>query len=136
MSAAFWCVLAAGCIPYLLLFLTGLPSRETGSRWGADYDNRDPRKSAESLSGWRKRAHQAQLNAYESFAPFAAAVVIAHLQRGAHMASDLIAVAFVALRLAYSTFYLADLATARSTVWFLSMGCVLALFAVAAGIIP
>lgn len=135
MSVAFWCVLIAGCIPYLLLFLTGLPARETASRWSDGYDNRDPRQSAERLTGWRRRAHQAQLNSYESFAPFAAVVIIAHLQRGANITSDMLAVAFVALRLIYSTFYLADLATARSTVWFFSMGCVLAIFAVAVGLI-
>ncbi len=105
------------------------------SRWSAGYDNRDPRKSADRLTGWRRRAHQAQLNSYESFAPFAAAVIIAQVQRGPLMLIDMLAVAYVALRLIYSTFYIADLATARSTVWALAVGLIPVLFAVAAGIL-
>jgi uncharacterized MAPEG superfamily protein len=134
-STAFWCVFCAGAIPYLLLFLTGLPARHHASRWGAGYDNSDPRKSADRLAGWRRRAHQAQLNSYESFGPFAAAVIIAQVQRGPLMLIDMLAVAYVALRLIYSTFYIADLSSARSTVWAFAMGLILVLFAVAGGIL-
>lgn len=136
MSAAYWSVLIVAALPYMLIFLTGLPSKNSASRWGRAYDNHNPRSSADRLTGWRKRAFHAQLNSYESFAPFAAAVIIAQAQRGAMFTIDIIAVTYTALRLVYCTFYLANLATARSTAWFIAMGCIVALFAVAAGLIP
>jgi uncharacterized MAPEG superfamily protein len=136
MSAAYWCVLIVGALPYLLVFLTGIPSRNSASRWGKAYDNHNPRAAADKLTGWRKRAYQAQLNSYESFAPFAVAVIMAQAQRGAMFTIDIIAVTYVALRLVYCTFFLANLATARSTAWFIAMGRIVTLFAVAAGLIP
>ena len=70
MSTAYWCVLAAALLPYAF---TGL-AKFSGPR---RYDNHAPRDYLDKLDGWRKRAHWAQLNSFEAFAPFAAGVIIA-----------------------------------------------------------
>ena len=73
-----------------------------------------------------------QLNSFEAFPPFAAAVIIAHLCKGAAALADEFALAFVLLRVAYGLAYLANTALLRSVLWVAAQGCVLALFAVAA----
>lgn len=127
MTTAFWCVLAAALLPYaftgLAKFGEGAPGR---------YDNRAPRDWLERLSGWRKRAHWAQLNAFEAFPAFAAAVIIAHLAGAPQATVDRWAVAFVALRVAYGALYILDHPRLRSLVWALALACVIGLFITAA----
>ena len=119
MSIAYACVLAAAFLPYVF---TGI------AKWSGEFDNRVPREYLSRLSGYRQRAHWVQLNAFETFPVFAAAVLIAH-QRGAPQARvDALALAFVAARALYGACYLADLAMPRSLVWIASMGIVVALF--------
>lgn len=121
MTVAYFCVLAAALLPYVF---TGI------AKWSTDFDNRAPREYLSRLSGYRQRAHWVQLNAFETFPVFAAAVIIAQ-QRGAPQSRvDALALAFVAARAAYGALYLADLATLRSIVWIASMGLVVALFLV------
>eukprot|EP01035_Chromulina_nebulosa_P035064 gene35064-47116_t len=43
---------------------------------GKDFDNAAPRVMLAKLDGWRQRANWAQLNGFEAFPPFAAAVII------------------------------------------------------------
>lgn len=126
MTTAFWCVLAAALLPYAF---TGLA--KTG-RADTRYDNRSPRDWLERLVGWRKRAHWAQLNAFEAFPPFAAGVIIAHLAGAPQGAIDQLAVAFVALRVAYGALYILDHHLLRSLVWSLALGCTIGLFVIAA----
>jgi uncharacterized MAPEG superfamily protein len=116
---------------YLPILWTGLAKLSGGDFAAAA--NHAPREFLDRLSGWRKRAHWAQLNAFEAFPPFAAAVIIAHLRHVPQTRLDLLAVAFVALRLLHGAFYIADQARLRSLVWFGSVVCVIALF-VSAGI--
>ena len=85
-----------------------------------------------TLDGTRKRAHWAQLNAFEAFPLFAAAVIIAQLAGGAPHTIDMLALAFVVLRILHGIFYVTDKATLRSVVWFAAVGCDIALFVVAA----
>ncbi len=74
MTAAYWCVLIAAYMPVIWTI-----AKLTASEFG-DAENRAPRRYLEELSGWRRHAHWAQLNALEAFPPFAAAVIIAHLR--------------------------------------------------------
>lgn len=125
MTISFWCVLVALLLPYVFSVL---------SRWGTpkrDYV-RDPRGFNEGLSGWRRRAHLAQQNAFESFPAFAIAVVVAHLAGVPAARSDAISIVFVLSRLLHGAFYLADRASLRSAAWQLGMLCIIALFAMAA----
>ena len=125
MTIAYWCVLMSILMPYLWV---------GGAKFGGKgpYDNKSPREFLGGLEGWRKRANFAQLNAFEAFAPFAAAVIIAH-QTGAEQSMvNGLAIGFVACRLAYGLLYIFDLDLLRSLVWTGAMGCVVGLFVVSA----
>jgi len=127
MSTAYWCVLAAALLPYAFTSL----AKFSGPR----YDNHAPRDFLDQLRGWRKRAHWAQLNSFEAFAPFAAGVIIAQQSLGPQPAVDALAVAFVALRVVYGALYVLDRPSLRSVVWSLALGCTIALYLSAAGVL-
>lgn len=78
------------------------------------------------------RAHWAHQNSFEAFPPFAAAVLVAEQLGAAQARIDLLAGAFIVLRLAYGVCYLADRATLRSVVWAGAMACTVALFVIGA----
>lgn len=128
MSTAYWCVLAAAMLPYAF---TGL-AKFSGPR---RYDNHAPREYLEKLEGWRKRAHWAQLNSFEAFAPFAAGVIVAQQSVAPQGTIDTLAIAFVALRVVYGALYVLDQPVLRSISWALALGCTIALFLSAAGVI-
>jgi len=124
-AIAYWCVLIAAVLPYLWVAI----AKGSGER----YNNRDPRAwLARQESPRVLRANNAQLNAFEAFAPFAAGVVIA---QSAGVPADriaLLAIAFVVLRLLHGIFYMADVHSLRSLVWVGGFACVVALLAQAA----
>src|SRR5207249_4652494 len=84
-------------------------------------DNRAPRPSLESLSGWRQRADWAHRNHFEAFPTFAAAVLVAKLTHAPQTWIDQLAGAFVLLRVIYTALYVAGQATLRSIVWSLGL---------------
>ena len=96
------------------------------------FNNNQPRNFLASLTGYRQRANWVQENAYEGFAPFAAAIIIAHQLSVAQNQIDGLAIAYLILRIIYGICYVADLATLRSLAWMGSLGCVVALFILAA----
>ena len=120
MTTAYWCVLAAALLPYLWTIL---------SKAGGGYDNSQPR--LHEKHGWHLRASWAQANAWEAFAPFAAAVIIAHLAEANQLAIDRLALGFIVLRVGHGIAYLCNLATLRSALWFAGLACVIGLFVVA-----
>ncbi|MBV1870980.1 MAG: MAPEG family protein [Gammaproteobacteria bacterium] len=127
MTLAYWCVLIAA---YLPVALTGL-AKFSGGKFGKS-ENEAPRDYLNSLSGWRQRANWAQMNGFEAFPPFAAAVIIAHLCVVDQSTLNMLAVGFVILRVLHAILYIANLGYLRSIVWFASVGCVVALFALSA----
>ena len=127
MTLAYWMILAAAFVPYMSTYYFKFAGGGMKT-----YDNHAPRAQAETLPPQRKRAHWAQLNGFEAFAPFAAGVIVAHLAGAAQSCIDALAVAFVALRVAYTVLYIQDKPTARSLVWFAGFLCVVGLFLVAA----
>jgi uncharacterized MAPEG superfamily protein len=124
MTIAYWCVLLTAILPYVWVGVAKYPLRA--------YDNNNPREYEEKLTGPRKRAHWAQLNAWEAFAPFAAAVIIAHLARADQAVVNALAVTFVVARVLHGLLYVADRATLRSLVWSVGFLCVIGLFITAA----
>lgn len=120
MTIAYWCVLAAALMPFLF---TGI-AKFTGGR----YNNYSPREFLEKQDGFRKRAHWAQMNTFEAFPFFAAAVVIAHQTGGEQGYIDTLAAAFIALRIAYGVIYMANLALLRTLVWTAGLACTIAIF--------
>ncbi len=124
MTIAFWCVLIAALLPYLAT----LVAKAGGER----YNNRDPRAWLERQQGLRKRADNAQKNSFEAFPFFAAAVIIAHLTQAPQERVDILAIIFIAARVAYLVCYLADLHWARSLVWMLGFVACLTIFVLGA----
>jgi uncharacterized MAPEG superfamily protein len=124
MTTAFWCILVAGVMPYLFTAI----AKGSGER----YNNRDPRGWQARLAGLPARAHAAHLNSFEAFPFFAAAVIVAQLAQAPQERIDALALAFIALRLAYGVCYLANWPMARSLVWLAAFGCTVAMFVAAA----
>lgn len=119
MPLAYYCVLAAGLLPYAATIIAK-------SRKG--FDNAEPRAWLAKQEGFRARAHAAQLNSFEAFAFFAAAVIIAQLRGAPQDTINLLAIIFIIARVLYLALYLANLATLRSLVWLAGIGCVVAMF--------
>lgn len=121
MTIAYWCVFAAAMMPYVF---TGLAKAGTGK----PYDNEKPREFLESVPSFNKRAHWVQLNSFEAFPAFAAAIIIAQ-----HLAIDqqtinIYALTFIGARVAYGICYLRNWASLRSICWMLGIACVIGLF--------
>lgn len=119
MTTAFWCVLIAGLLPYVATVT---------AKAGARFDNRNPRDWLAKQEGYRRRANAAQANSFEAFPLFAAAVIVAHLTQAPQDRVDMLAMAFVAARVLYLIFYLADWAALRSLVWFAGIATAVAIF--------
>lgn len=129
MTIAFWCVLGAIFLPYLCFGIARNRGRDAGGR--RLRDNHRPRDFPGRIEGVAKRAWDAQLNSFESLPGFAAAVIISYLAHAPQSQIDALAIAWLIVRLAYIAFYLADKAALRSAAQFVSLACVLGLFAVA-----
>lgn len=126
MTIAFWCVLIAAMLP---LTATAI-AKFTGAKKIGPKENHNPREWLETLEGYKKRAHWAQQNSFEAFPFFAAGVIVSQMAGAAQATVDLLAVAFIVIRLAYLACYLADLATQRTLVWTAGYGVCIALFVV------
>ena len=123
MAIHMWCFVAA----WLVVYASKLPLAVAMHRAGG-YDNRHPRAQQAGLTGWGARSLAAHQNGFETFAPFAAAVLVAHLGGGPNQVVDAFAVTFVASRVVYTGCYLADLASLRSAVWTVGFIATLGLF--------
>lgn len=123
MTIAFWCVLIAAFMPVGLALISKAGDRK--------FDNRNPRIWYETLTGYRQRAAWAQANSFEIFPIFAAAVIIAHIAGAPQERMDLYAMVFIASRVAFAGFYLADRHLARSLAWTLGVLCIIGLFVAA-----
>jgi len=124
-TIAFWCVFVALLLPYLYSVLARVGTPKTGYV-------RDPRAFNETLSGWHRRAHLAQLNAFEAFPAFAAAVVIAQIAGTPQSSLDLAAFSFVVVRILHGVFYITDQPSLRSASWQAGMLCIVSIFILAA----
>ena len=124
MTIAAWCVLIAGLMPYVA---TGI-----AKIGGARYNNRNPRLWLDKQQGFRGRANAAQINSFEAFPLFAAAVIIAQVSGAPQDRVDALALLFIAARVGYLVCYLADWHWARSSVWLVALLATLGIFLAAA----
>ena len=126
LSTAYWCVLVAALLPYVWT----VTAKVSG---GERFDNRNPRAWLARQTNPRvTRANAAQMNAFEAFPAFAAAVLLAQLAGVDHGRIAVLAVAFVVARFLHGAFYLADLAPMRTVAWFIGLACVITLLTQAA----
>ena len=113
LTLAYWCVLAAGLLPYLSAYI--------GKAGGFGFkDNQQPREWLGRQQGWRARAMAAQANGFEGLPLFIGAVLIAHQLGYNQPRLDLLALAYVLLRVVYTGLYIAGMGSLRSTVWALA----------------
>lgn len=120
MTIAYACVLFMGLFPYVA---AGIAKK------GFDnYDNSMPRQWLAKQTGFRARANAAQANLFESLPLFFAAVIIASMSHAPQARIDLLALGFVAARIAYLVCYIANWPTTRSIVWAAGLICVVAIF--------
>ena len=125
MSIAYWCILVAAALPYVWVSIakSGAPG----------YNNKDPRGWVAKQDSYRVRnANAAHLNAFEAFAPFAAAVLMAQSAAVDPRRISMLAMAFIALRILHGIFYLTGTQALRSLVWLGGFACVAALMVSAA----
>ena len=128
MTLAYVCILFAALMPIVCAGIAKggmftVPPSQGG------FDNGDPRAWLARQSGYRARANAAQANCFEALPFFIGAVLVAHQLHARQTWVDMLAGAFIALRVAYVGLYLADSASARSLVWTLALlVCVALLF--------
>ena len=120
MTIAYACVLFAGLFPYVAAGIA--------KKGFENYDNSMPREWLAKQTGFRARANAAQANLFESLPLFFAAVIIASISQVPQAKIDLLAIGFVAARIAYLICYIANWPTTRSLVWLVGMICVVAMF--------
>lgn len=102
MTIAIWCILIAAALPYIAFsFVKGI-------------DGRQPRAGVGGLEGQAARAYGAQLNGFETFPLFAAAVIVSHMVGGPSTAANILAVIYVLLRVGHMAAYIADRQPLRS----------------------
>ncbi|HEZ4799309.1 TPA: MAPEG family protein [Neisseria meningitidis] len=127
MTLAYWCILLA----YLLPLFCATIAKATGGFKPSD--NRNPREFLAHTQGLSARADAAQQNGFETFAPFAAAVLVAHATGNAEQSTiNTLAGLFILFRLAFIWCYIADKAALRSLMWAGGFVCTVGLFVVAA----
>lgn len=132
MLVAKWCIAAALVLIYVpRVFVAIAQARTSGG-----YDNRMPREQQSRIDDTGKRAQAAHMNAFESFAPFAVAVLLSVFQKSAGRPVDPsmidgFALGHVGARAVYTWLYITDNPTARSAVWCIGMICTAAILLVA-----
>ncbi len=124
MDASIWCIFAA----FVLIYLTRLPVLIASYRQEGRVDIANPREQQARLKGIGSRAQAAHLNTIEAFAPFAAAVWVAHFGGSDPGLRDGLALAFVGLRVIYVGAYLADQNPWRTVIWTAAFTCIVGLF--------
>lgn len=120
MTTPFRCLLIVALLPYVLAGIGGyLRMRQLG-----ELDNNHPRIQANRLEGVAARALAAQANAWEALAVFGTVVIVAHLVGADPAASATAALVYLATRIAHPILYLANLATLRTLVFVVGLGCI------------
>lgn len=120
MTIAYACLLFMGIFPYIAAGIA--------KKGFENYDNSMPRQWLAKQTGFRARANAAQANLFESLPLFFAAVIIASINNAPQTRIDLLALSFVAARIAFLICYLANWPTTRTIVWSIGLICVIAIF--------
>ena len=121
MTFAYVCILIAIIMP---IILAGVAKK--GSE--IPINNNNPRDHIRHLKERAKYAYGAEQNCYESFPPFAIAVVVAHLMGGEQLTIDILAGLYIVSRLLYIAFYLQAKGTLRSVTFMIGLFATISLF--------
>lgn len=124
MTFAYFCVFIAMFLP---LICSAYAKKLSG--FSFRQHNHDPRGFLAQTQGRAARANAAQQNGFETFAPFAAAVIIAHVSGNAAQAViNFWAGLFLVSRIAFIWFYLNDQPRPRSLAYTVGLAATVALF--------
>ena len=121
MTFAYACIVIAIIMP---IILAGISKKESE----VTVNNNDPRDHIKHLKKRAKYAYGAEQNCYESFPPFAIAVVVAHLMGGTQLTVDILAGLYIFSRLMYIVFYIQGKGMLRSVTYMVGLIATISLF--------
>ena len=121
MTFAYMCIVIAIIMPIILASI---------SKRGSDVplNNNEPRDYIRHLKKRAKYAYGAEQNCYESFPPFAIAVLVAHFMGGTQLTIDILAGLYIFSRLMFVVFYIQRRGTLRSVTWMVGLISTISLF--------
>jgi uncharacterized MAPEG superfamily protein len=120
------CVLIACLMPILTMGIAKASFGRKPRREGG-YDNANPRDWEAKLTGWQGRAYAAQNNGFEALPLFIAGVLFAQVNGAEQDRIEMLAIAFVLIRVAYVWAYLSNRASIRSLIWLAGLAVSIAL---------
>lgn len=123
MTIALWCLLMAA----VLHILSKGPLILEQVRTEKGYNNSNPRKQQNALTGAGQRALAAHQNQIESFPLFAAGVIVATMMKVHPGAIDILAIAYIISRCIYVYLYVKNHHSMRTLVFFIGYLASLAL---------
>lgn len=118
MTTLIICLFITMLLPYLSKVPVGYAMHKAGG-----YNNQYPREQQAQLKGFGSRALAAHQNSFESLILFSAASLTALVTHHTSQTIQTLAIVHVVSRCIYHFFYLMDLSTLRSTIWFIGLGC-------------
>jgi uncharacterized MAPEG superfamily protein len=121
MTLGEWMIFAA----VILYLLTVAPVKAVGYR---TFDNSNPRDPLFYRPGIASRALGAHINGIETFPFFAVAVMLAEFRHAPQRWIDMLALAFVAVRLIFVGAYIGNWSTTRTLLWNLGFAINTAIF--------
>ncbi|QEY52440.1 MAPEG family protein [Legionella longbeachae] len=120
MTTLIVCLFIATLLPYLLKLVVASFMQKEGK-----YDNHYPRLQQSRLKGMGARALAAHQNSFESLLIFAIAALAAIATNHVSTAVQVLALIYIVSRIIYSFFYIMDMASLRSAIWFVGFFCCL-----------
>lgn len=116
-SGIIYLILGACLLPYVFTLIAKFIAGFKGK------DNQNPREFLAKTSGLAARANAVQQNSFESLPLFIAAILMAEYMVVPQFIIMMLGIGYLVLRVIYGICYLANIATLRSVIWFLSMAC-------------
>lgn len=117
------CLLIAVILPYLAKLPVGYAMQKSAG----GYNNHYPREQQAQLQGFGARAAAAHQNGFESLAVFSTAALTAMVTNHVTHTIEILAIVYTVARVIYYPLYLMDFASLRSSVWFVSLACCVAM---------
>ncbi len=127
MTIAFWTLLFAIMLPWLMALIKKTPSSLHGK-----YNNRAPRAGEQDLQGVSQRVLWAEQNSYEILPGYIAAIIVSYLVGAEQYCIDIFALIFIGSRILYCLCYIKDWPSLRSAVWVVGLLCIIAIFVMSA----
>jgi len=127
MTIAFWTLLFAIMLPWLMALI-----KKTPSSLHSKYNNRAPRAGEQNLQGVSQRVLWAEQNSYEILPGYIAAIIVSYLVGAEQYCIDIFALIFIGSRILYCLCYIKDWPSLRSAVWVVGLLCIIAIFVTSA----